>query len=789
MISNGVKSTAAVVVASVYISLLVLRPESCCIVFAHRQQEQQQQHDLPTKNPNTPTNEIEVVDVMCEPGSEGCGNVPVDSIVGTDNDNLLREILLKRAASHANGVTNVEEVYDAIDDEEEEKEFDRELYSCRDYQQIFEDGGDWKLVEKVNHFQQETNIFYNVQNHDFCLVLGDDETGHWLHGCASNRPHYHEVFVHYPARFLDQVKRVLFIGGGDSMVLHEVLKYKDLEKVVGLELDQQVVRTVFHRFGTQPYFDNDKVEWYFGDAAAALRALPRDYYGTFDLVVVDIMTYIAEVLKVTEEYSIMDASMLLLQPNGIIIKNEDEGYIPGTSMNLARYMVDLVYHDVPVYCLQMFVMGSNAINFTEKQPVDHGVPTLFLKDVNEFQSQFDTWYTASDGAAQEALTDGDKVDQEEIQNDATFHPLGLIMIIEAEETRVSLNSSPTITSLISQVLEDHLLSKSEAAPSIVSISSADKKLKGGYIVSFLLKEGSVVARCFPLISYCAFDLQLWSDLHKIDGLKEGLLESVKSRRSSVYRIITSGVDSSSKNDKTGPPPGLLTESAVDERNLQPEEKSLTYYEYQKMSNSTLVWRNATLHFYDNTDAIKQWSSQEAIGVQSVLQFEIDPILALMDIDKNNMTQVLNKKFQKLFKVAHGKKLVPAGLKVIAQKLEKNQSNTTDRYVFTMPWDSGNMVAMWDGMSRIVINLMELKSTIGHLYDQIFAMETLFEEAFHDWLMTGLDVFPRGINGVINFEHDYNVRNYSEPFWAPIRSSERRTISSFLLNWFYNFFSD
>jgi spermidine synthase len=60
------------------------------------------------------------------------------------------------------------------------------------------------------------------------------------------------------------------------MVLHEVLKYKELEKVVGLELDQQVVRTVFHRFGTQPPFDNDKVEWYFGDAAVALRALPRE---------------------------------------------------------------------------------------------------------------------------------------------------------------------------------------------------------------------------------------------------------------------------------------------------------------------------------------------------------------------------------------------------------------------------------------------------------------------------------------------------------------------------------
>jgi spermidine synthase len=38
------------------------------------------------------------------------------------------------------------------------------------------------------------------------------------------------------------VKRVVFVGGGDSMLLHEVLKYKDLEIVLGLELDQKVTR-------------------------------------------------------------------------------------------------------------------------------------------------------------------------------------------------------------------------------------------------------------------------------------------------------------------------------------------------------------------------------------------------------------------------------------------------------------------------------------------------------------------------------------------------------------------
>ena len=68
------------------------------------------------------------------------------------------------------------------------------------------------------------------------------------------------MIVHYTARFIERVERVLFVGGGDSMLLHEILKYPTLQKVVGLELDQLVVRSSFRHFGTQPHFDNDKVE-------------------------------------------------------------------------------------------------------------------------------------------------------------------------------------------------------------------------------------------------------------------------------------------------------------------------------------------------------------------------------------------------------------------------------------------------------------------------------------------------------------------------------------------------
>ena len=72
------------------------------------------------------------------------------------------------------------------------------------------------------------------------------------------------------------------------MILHEALQYPSLEFVVGLEIDQKVTRNSFKYFGTQPHWDDDRVQWWYGDAAKSLLMLPKDYFGTFDMVLVDL---------------------------------------------------------------------------------------------------------------------------------------------------------------------------------------------------------------------------------------------------------------------------------------------------------------------------------------------------------------------------------------------------------------------------------------------------------------------------------------------------------------------
>ena len=183
--------------------------------------------------------------------------------------------------------------------------------------QVFVDG----TFDEIDSFKsqyQQINFLFNPKDRDTCMDLDDT-----VQICDAYRPHYHEYAVHQTARFLpkDSIKRVLFVGGGDSMLLHETLKYPSLELVVGLELDQKVTRGCFKHFGTQPHFHDERVEWWFGDAAKSLLMLPKDYFASFDLVLVDLSETVMS-FKVTEELDVVEALTLLVKPDGIFVKNE-----------------------------------------------------------------------------------------------------------------------------------------------------------------------------------------------------------------------------------------------------------------------------------------------------------------------------------------------------------------------------------------------------------------------------------------------------------------------------------
>mmetsp|Transcript_19104 Transcript_19104/g.52396 ORF Transcript_19104/g.52396 Transcript_19104/m.52396 type:complete len:909 (+) Transcript_19104:632-3358(+) len=376
------------------------------------------------------------------------------------------------------------------------------------------------VLEQIQSPYQKITYLRDPSNNNTCFDLDSI-----YQQCTSYRPHYHEIMVHYPARFLPEVKRVLWVGGGDSMLLHEILKYPSIELVVGLELDQQVTRAAFKYFGSQPHWNHEKVQWWYGDAAKSLLMLPKDYFGTFDLVLVDLSeTVMAN--TVSKDLDIMGALSLLLKPEGIFVKNEM--YFERLS-DLFQYTLQLHFYDVPLVCSQVVILGSRKVDFINAELHDHQVATLF-DQITEFDFNLKAVHDYLDNPdAKELCQDN----YEEDSPDESESSPGIVMILEAEKVRIGLETPNELVSAI----EDALQNEDFSVISMTRVSAHT-----GPVVIAVLKEGYIAARAWSSNSYVAFDIHLWASFHKLEAIQGSLTLAVGSNlKTSSLRIVATGM--------------------------------------------------------------------------------------------------------------------------------------------------------------------------------------------------------------------------------------------------------
>lgn len=532
------------------------------------------------------------------------------------------------------------------------------------------------------------------------------------------------------------------------MVLHEALKYGDqLELVVGLELDQQVVRSTYARIGTQPHFDNEKVEWWFGDAAEALNILPTDYYGTFDLVIVDILSRVADNLKVTDELTIMEAAMMLMKPNGVIVKNEDEGYVPGSTQltKFTNHTVDVMYYDVPVYCLQTFVIGSNAIDFSKAKPKDHNISNFYLKGVDEFQAQFDTWYTTNGKELEGGVSGNDDDGDSDDEPQAKSPTIGMALIIEAEGISVPMDS---------ESIEKKLNESIEKVGFTRDMVFA-RDLIDGHMLTSVLKEGAITFRCFPGKKYCAIDVQLWKDAHLAEPFKRELLSVLQSQHNSVYRVVTTGVlgtEENDKIDKIGPP--AKNAATPEEESGTAESEAVAGTVFEKRKDPTIDFKNATFEDYDSVSALEQFYSQEPLAAQTIVKYNV-PSQDKSGKFESRMRKILTESLDKMTS-EKSKQCVDEHVSVEIFK-------AGDGLLILASWSEGSIVGVWDGALRLDMSIFVLEPSAR-------SVQKYLGVALGKYLKTNnLDAFPRGTGRVINFKHEYTHMKTGErvrPFWAP-----------------------
>jgi len=386
----------------------------------------------------------------------------------------------------------------------------------------------YKQLEVVKSAYQNIRFIQDPKNLDTCFSLDDT----WQQ-CGSYRPHYHEMTTAYAARFIPEIKRVLWVGGGDSFLLHEILKYPSLEFVVGLELDQQVTRSAFKHFGSQPHWDNPKVQWWYGDGAKSLLMLPKEYFGTFDLVLADMSETIMSNL-VTNGLDIMAAMTLLLKPDGIMVKNEI--YLEKLN-KIFKNTIQLHFYDVPVLCSQALIFGSDAIDFLNVDLTDHGIDdqNLFITPLKDYDYRYHEIHDyVKNPYPQKACKNETDVVDDVVDSNFQERSPGVVMVLEAEKADAKiLKSEKSLKDAIVPALQKQDLSI------VTTIGSTNDDGLPTLVV--MMEEGYVVARAWPGASYVAYDLHLWSVFPKIQEIKTALLEAVKSQSSSVFRIVAGGM--------------------------------------------------------------------------------------------------------------------------------------------------------------------------------------------------------------------------------------------------------
>ena len=143
---------------------------------------------------------------------------------------------------------------------------------------------------------------------------------------------YHEMITHVPMAANPNIKNILIIGAGDGGVLRELSKYKSIEQIDLVEIDERVIE-VCKEFlpKTACGFDNEKAAVHIADGLKFIRHIENKY----DLIIVDSTdpSGPGEVLFTKEFYG---NCFKALTDNGIMVNQHESPFYNDDAMAMKR---------------------------------------------------------------------------------------------------------------------------------------------------------------------------------------------------------------------------------------------------------------------------------------------------------------------------------------------------------------------------------------------------------------------------------------------------------------------
>ena len=187
---------------------------------------------------------------------------------------------------------------------------------------------------------------------------------------------YHDMIVHVPMATNPKIKKVFVIGGGDGGSVRELSRYKTIESIDLVEIDERVVRLCQEYLPiTASKLEDPRVTMFFADGLKFVQGKK----GVYDLIIVDSTDPIGpgEGLFTTSFYrDCYDA----LNSHGIMINQHESPYYNGdvAEMKKAHNKLNKTFDLCQVYQFHMptYASGHWLFGFASKglDPVkDHQV--------------------------------------------------------------------------------------------------------------------------------------------------------------------------------------------------------------------------------------------------------------------------------------------------------------------------------------------------------------------------------------------------------------------------------
>lgn len=96
---------------------------------------------------------------------------------------------------------------------------------------------------------------------------------------------YHEMITHVPMATNPDIKNVLVVGGGDGGTVRELSRYKSIQNIDMVEIDEMVVKLCKQYIPSISYaLDDERVHIYYEDGMRFVRTTDDNKY---DLIIVD----------------------------------------------------------------------------------------------------------------------------------------------------------------------------------------------------------------------------------------------------------------------------------------------------------------------------------------------------------------------------------------------------------------------------------------------------------------------------------------------------------------------